>query len=47
VLGEIIAVYRENQVKQKNMTREKNAELLNIKAYGIHTNHCALNPLLL
>jgi hypothetical protein len=38
----MIAVYSENHMKSINIICEQNATLLNVKAGGKHTYHCAL-----
>jgi hypothetical protein len=39
---EIIGVYCENHTEHINTLRGQNAEFFNVKAGGIHSNHCSL-----
>jgi hypothetical protein len=40
---EIIAVYSENRTKYINIFSGQNVELMNVKAGGPYSYHCALN----
>jgi hypothetical protein len=43
LFGEIIRYYPEKHTKLTNIIHGYNAELLNVKASGIYSYHCALN----